>query len=244
MYHWDMPQQLHDKGGWLNETTAKVFGEYAKFVFNQFGDRVKQWIPINEPLSVIGLLYCSDPRVDVYETCAWQYYLAAKNLLLGHLEAYKAYQTVNATMGGGKLGIALNGAWYFPNDYTNPDDHEASLRAFDFSWGLFGHPLYVGDWSPRIKKRLENLSLHYENRTESRLSPFTPDQIKELKGSAQFVGVNYYNALVVTSRSEDEIRNRWNHNLFDQKDYDSRTKSWGSPEWRQYANLFSGQPFS
>ena len=236
MYHWDLPQQLMDNGGWLNENTAKVFGEYAKFVFEQYGDRVKRWIPINEPLSVVQFEYCGDTHADapgdMIPHCAWSLYLAAKNMLLGHLEAWKAYQALSPTLGGGTLGMALSGPWYFPNDHTNPKDQEASIMAFEFTWGLFAHPLFSGDWSPKVKNRIAKLSMQYENRTQSRLPQFTPDQIKGLKGSAQFVGVNYYNGDLVTSRSEDEIVHRWDNKL-NQEDYDSGTKAWASNDWRK-----------
>uniref|UniRef100_A0AC35FFY4 Beta-glucosidase n=1 Tax=Panagrolaimus sp. PS1159 TaxID=55785 RepID=A0AC35FFY4_9BILA len=236
MYHWDLPQPLMDKGGWLNENTAIVFGQYTRFIFEEYSDRVKNWIPINEPLSVVQFEYCGDTHADApgdfIPHCAWSYYLAAKNMILGHLEAWKHFQDLGLDKKGGKLGIALSGPWFFPNDYQNPDDQNASIRAFEFYWGLFAHPLYRGDWSPIIKDRILNLSLTYEKRTETRLPQFTDDQVKALNGSAQFIGVNYYNGQMVTSRTDDEIANRWDNKL-NQEDYDGKIKIWPSPNWRQ-----------
>ena len=51
LYHWDLPQALHDRyGGWLDvEESQKDFERYARLCYERFGDRVKNWITLNEP---------------------------------------------------------------------------------------------------------------------------------------------------------------------------------------------------
>src|SRR5882757_2905228 len=49
LFHWDLPQELEDSGGWLNRQTAYRFAEYAAIVADRLGDRVKSWITLNEP---------------------------------------------------------------------------------------------------------------------------------------------------------------------------------------------------
>ena len=42
LYHWDLPQALQDEyGGWANETVVDDFGDYARFVFQEYGDKVR-----------------------------------------------------------------------------------------------------------------------------------------------------------------------------------------------------------
>ena len=51
LYHWDLPQGIEDRyGGWLNvEESQRDFESYARICYTRFGDRVKNWITLNEP---------------------------------------------------------------------------------------------------------------------------------------------------------------------------------------------------
>lgn len=49
LYHWDLPQKIEDKGGWTNRDVKEWFGEYVKVCIQHFGDRVINWIVLNEP---------------------------------------------------------------------------------------------------------------------------------------------------------------------------------------------------
>lgn len=57
LYHWDLPQALEDKGGWTNRDIISWFGEYVNLCTSQFGDKVSNWMVLNEPLAFTALGY-------------------------------------------------------------------------------------------------------------------------------------------------------------------------------------------
>jgi len=57
LYHWDLPYELEKKGGWVNREIVNWFCEYVQFCIRHFGDRVKNWIVLNEPMAFTGAGY-------------------------------------------------------------------------------------------------------------------------------------------------------------------------------------------
>jgi beta-glucosidase len=54
VHHWDMPLALQQEGGWARRGIVEDFAVFAEAVADRFGDRVKNWMIFNEPLSVLG----------------------------------------------------------------------------------------------------------------------------------------------------------------------------------------------
>jgi len=57
LYHWDLPHYMEEKGGWTNRDVVGHFENYAEVCARQFGDRVKHWMVLNEPLVFTGAGY-------------------------------------------------------------------------------------------------------------------------------------------------------------------------------------------
>ena len=56
-YHWDLPLALHRRGGWPERTILSWFEEYVDLITRRYGDRVKNWMVLNEPVAFVGKGY-------------------------------------------------------------------------------------------------------------------------------------------------------------------------------------------
>ena len=125
LYHWDLPQALQDKGGWATRDTAELFADFAGIVAGALGNRVRQWITVNEPWVVANMGYRWGEHAPGIRD-AQQAVAAAHHLLLGHGRATAAVRA--AVPGGGtvpgaagtEVGITLNMAHVYPADPASP----------------------------------------------------------------------------------------------------------------------------
>ena len=83
LFHWDLPQELQDEGGWAVRDTAARFADYAAVVAEALGDRVERWITLNEPQVVASHGYRTGEHAPgVRDPDAAR--AATHHLLLGH----------------------------------------------------------------------------------------------------------------------------------------------------------------
>ncbi|XP_051152391.1 beta-glucosidase 24-like [Andrographis paniculata] len=209
LFHWDTPLYLQNEyGGFLSPRIVDDFAEYVEVCFAEFGDRVKFWVTINEPWSyaINGYYMVASPPPSVARTLAkskydlrplshrsmpgqlvaptndagtWPY-LVGYHLLLAHARAVQVYRRLFQAVQGGKIGITNMTTWFEPFTDTQ-DDIDAASRAVDFNWGWFTAPVVTGDY-PQVMKDLVG----------DRLPRFTAEQSKLLRGSYDFIGMNYY----------------------------------------------------
>ena len=89
LYHWDLPQELEDAGGWPHRDTAERFAEYAGQLGEVLGDRVHTWITLNEPWCSAYLGYGSGVHAPARTEPAAAL-AAVHHLNLGHGLAVRA----------------------------------------------------------------------------------------------------------------------------------------------------------
>ncbi|KAK3789616.1 hypothetical protein RRG08_050060 [Elysia crispata] len=224
LYHWDLPQHLQDYGGWLNSTIQDDFVEYARLCFQRFGDRVKLWITFNEPPIITILGYGDGAFAPGNYDQAKGQYIAGHNLLLAHAKTYRMFEKDYKTLQGSQLGISINQGWAEPLDGHSASDVEAAERSISFYGGWFGHPIFVdGDYPPVMKQRVADRSRE-QNLKESRLPSFTQAEKKLIKGTADFLGSNFYSAGYETDEPQPPANPPNYYN-------DKATKGLTDPDW-------------
>ncbi|RYP83523.1 beta-glucosidase [Nocardioides guangzhouensis] len=178
LYHWDLPVEIEQAGGWPDRATADRFAEYAAVAAAALGDRVHHWITLNEPWCSAFLGYGSGihapGRADPTDAL-----LASHHLLLGHGRAVEA---IRAHAPGSQVGITLN---LYP--VTPADDAPASAALAHRLDGLhnrwFLDPVFRGDYPVDLLDDLDGLLPGDWCR---------PGDLAEISTSLDFLGVNYY----------------------------------------------------
>ena len=133
MYHWDLPEALQIRGGWNNREVVEWFGEYAEVLTSRFGDRVKNWMTLNEPLcsAWLGHLYGDmAPGIKDLQTAL----NVSHHLLMSH---GLACQVIRSNVSEANVGIVINVTPAVPAT-DNQDDRNAAQLAdgFDNRWFL------------------------------------------------------------------------------------------------------------
>ena len=103
LYHWDLPQALFERGGWVSDEMPDWFYRYARLIGERFGDRVKHFITINEPSNIIEGMTPGGSNAPARGYSMPERLNAIHNILLSHGMAVKA---LRETVDGAKIGIA------------------------------------------------------------------------------------------------------------------------------------------
>ncbi|XP_023516698.1 beta-glucosidase 12-like [Cucurbita pepo subsp. pepo] len=194
LFHWDVPQDLETEyGGFLNLQIVDDFRDFAEFCFKEYGQKVKHWITLNEPVMFASKGYGTgelapgrgaewDPSRYLGGNSGTEPYTVGHHLILAHAAAANLYKTKYQADQKGEIGITLASTWYIPYS-DSEEDNKARDRAYDFSLGWMLHPIVYGDY-PQSMRDLVGW----------RLPKFTKDETTFIMNSFDFLGINYYTA--------------------------------------------------
>lgn len=108
LFHWDYPQELFRRGGWLNRDSADWFADYAGVVAGRLSDRVSHWITLNEPQCFIGFGHVTGVNAPGLRLGLTDALRAGHHVLLAHgmaVRVLRAQAIQPAVIGWAPVGI-------------------------------------------------------------------------------------------------------------------------------------------
>lgn len=183
MYHWDLPQALQDKGGWTNRDILGWFGEYTDLLIGRYGDRVRNWIILNEPNVHAWFGHCLGfhaPGLKGREP-----YLKAvhhQNLVIG-----QAARQIRSLQENAYIGSSYQ---LVPIRTIDRGTTEEDRRRMDGIWnGNHIEPLFHGRYPAMFHADIESLC-------------WRPGDGDIIRAPLDFIGIQHYNPIYM-ARNDD-----------------------------------------
>lgn len=200
MYHWEFPQALQDKGGWLNPASVEWFGDYAKVIAERFSDICEYFMTLNEPQCFVGLgnlsgVHAPGNKLNLRET-----FQIAHNVLKAHGQAVinlrkYAHQKI-------QVGYAPTCGVAYPAT-DKAEDIEAARKVYfsqhdpieNWTWNVawFSDPVFLGRYPEDGLKKYEKY-----------LPEITEEDMELISQPLDFMGQNIYNGYMIRAGENGE----------------------------------------
>jgi beta-glucosidase len=187
LYHWDLPQALQDHGGWESRDSADWFADYATVLFTTLGDRVSQWLTINEAKVIAEQGYQYGrmaPGIRDLRASG----TVVHHLNLAHGRAVAAFRGIK---GIGRIGPCLQLAPCYPAD-GSPEAEAAVMAADTRENTLYLDPILRGRY-PDLSRTNRHVAAGIEAATED-------GDLAAIAVPVDFLGVNYYTPVVINGQ--------------------------------------------
>ncbi len=176
LYHWDLPQYLEDRGGWTNRDVCHWLSEFAEVSVRNFGDRVKDWIVLNEPMVFLSLGYLLGLHAPGKRRLK-KFLAATHHALLAQASAARAMISIYSDL---KIGTTISTdtsyAWR-----DNNRDQVAALRYDAFMNRLYVDPVFGEGYPLKELPVLRKLDQWIKQ-----------DDLSDIQYPFDFLGVNNY----------------------------------------------------
>ncbi|KQV81264.1 GH1 family beta-glucosidase [Rhizobacter sp. Root1221] len=175
LYHWDLPQHIQDRGGWLNRDTGRRLADFADLASRRFGDRVATWATLNEPWCAAFLGHGSGLHAPGMADTRYAVE-AMHHLLLGHGHAMAALRANGAQ----RVGLVTNVTAVSADSPSPADQHAVRLaRACYNQWVM--DPLLLGSYPEELQELWPGVR------------PIVHDgDMQVIASTMDFIGINYY----------------------------------------------------
>ena len=195
LYHWDLPQALQDKyKGWESRAIIDDFVCYSKICFENYSDRVKYWIVMNEPniFTALGYQLKLHPPGISDEAL---YLKTFHHTALAHAYTVLAYKEAGYD---GQIGSSIA---YTPSyAATENAEDQMAKHMFDVTgplWFLDGY--FKGRYPDEGVTYYKNKGVMPEV-TEADVSVMVKAAAK-----CDFIGINYYQTATIAHNPVDGV---------------------------------------
>ncbi len=200
LYHWEFPQALQDKGGWLNGESADWFADYARVAAESFSDLCEYFITLNEPQCFVGLGNLTGEHAPGLKLSVKDIFQMAHNVLKAHGRAVISLRKYAKRPI--KIGYAPTCGMAYPKTDSEADIEAAKKVLFGFynplerwTWNVawFSDPVFLGHYPE------EGL-----NKYKEYLPEITKEDMKLISQPLDFMGQNIYNGYMVSAGEDGE----------------------------------------
>ncbi len=186
LYHWDLPEALDDRGGWLNTDSADWFAEYAATCFDALDDRVTLWVTLNEPWVIADGGYLHGTLAPGHRN-PFEAARVARNLMRAHGAAVQAYRA----RGRHHIGLVVNLEPKVPASESEID-RAATARADAYMNRQYLDPAMLGQCPPEMP---EIFGTAWQD--------WPAEDLALARQPLDFLGINYYTRGV--TRHDDHV---------------------------------------
>ena len=177
LYHWDLPQELEDRGGWPNRDTAQRFADYADIMTRALGDRIENWSLFNESKAFTQIGYWQGAWAPGRKD-PLAFFKATHTVNLAHGMGFKAMKAVNPNL---KIGSVFDVSPQIAS--TDSAGDKAAAAFMDKLSNLwFVQSVLTGAYPEGV--------LPADRQNE--LLGFLPGDDRLMQADLDFIGINYY----------------------------------------------------
>lgn len=196
LFHWDTPDALFTRyKGFAGRQTAHYFADYARLIIQRLGDRVKDWITLNEPWEHAMLGHFLGRHAPGIKN-PWTYFRVAHHELLGHGLAVQAMRSERSDL---NIGITLSQFPIYPARYEPTGKDMDSVELADmFINRFFLDGVFKGRYPERLMKRLWPI-----------VPRIKPGDMQTIAQPLDFLGVNYYGRIFAERKSYIPFLRTW-----------------------------------
>ncbi|MBJ7996566.1 glycoside hydrolase family 1 protein [Bacillus mycoides] len=189
MYHFDLPYELEKKGGWSNRATIDAFVKYCEILFERFGDRVKNWLTINEQ----NMMILHGQAIGTSILSQKELYQQNHHMLLAEA---KVTNLCHEMVPDAKIGPAPNISYVYPKT-CKPNDIIAAQNC-----NAIRNWLYL---DMAVYGRYNNIAWNFMK--SKNIEPVILDGDMEILASSKpdYIAFNYYSSITVSEYDENFV---------------------------------------